>query len=217
MIGLVLVSHSAKLAEGLAELAGQMARDVTIVPAGGTEEGIGTSFDKIDAAVSTALESNEGVVLLSDLGSATMTVEMVLEFRDEPLRFVDAPFVEAAIAAAIAAQQGGDLETVAQAAAESITSFGANDSGGNESTKASGDYSRTAKVADPTGLHARPAAQIAELASEAIDDVFLNDTEADSALMVMGLGIGHGDEVRISGSSADKSTIDAIADLIEQG
>lgn len=55
-VGIVLVSHSAKLAEGLAELAGQMAPDVRIRPAGGLagDGGIGTDYDEVVAAVQRA-------------------------------------------------------------------------------------------------------------------------------------------------------------------
>ena len=124
-VGLVLVSHSAKLAEGLAELAGQMAADVTILPAGGLEDGgIGTSYDYIEGAISHALGQGLGVVVLTDLGSATMTVESVLEFLDEEqVQFVDAPLVEAAVAAATAAQQGDDLAAVVRAAERAIEVF----------------------------------------------------------------------------------------------
>ena len=78
-VGLVLVSHSAKLAEGLAELAGQMAADVRIAAAGGLESGeIGTSYDLIESAINDLLGEGLAVVVLTDLGSATMTVESVL-------------------------------------------------------------------------------------------------------------------------------------------
>ncbi|MER0071270.1 PTS fructose transporter subunit IIA, partial [Corynebacterium sp. KPL2850] len=85
-VGLVLVSHSAKLVEGLAELAAQMASDITIRTAGGLEDGgIGTSYDLIESAINDLLSQELGVVVLTDLGSATMTVESVLEFlEDDP-------------------------------------------------------------------------------------------------------------------------------------
>jgi PTS hybrid protein len=120
-VALVIVSHSAKLAEGLAELAGQMAKDTAILPAGGTDDGrIGTSFDVVKAAVDAARAEGHDVAILTDLGSATMTVESVLDFLEDDERehvvFADGPLVEGAVAAAVTAQIGGDLATVAQAA-----------------------------------------------------------------------------------------------------
>ena len=117
-IAFVIVSHSAKLAEGVAELAQQMAKDVEFRAAGGTEDGgIGTSFDLIYAAVEELTGAGHQVVLLTDLGSADMTVEAVLEMVDgDVVRFCPGPLVEGAVAAAVTAQVGGDLDAVAEAA-----------------------------------------------------------------------------------------------------
>ena len=71
MVGFVIVSHSAKLAEGVADLARMMAKSAPIAPAGGLEDGgVGTSFDKISAAVEQVY-SDDGVILLMDMGSAS--------------------------------------------------------------------------------------------------------------------------------------------------
>ena len=120
-VGLILVSHSGDLARGSAELARQMAPSVSIAAAGGTEDGgIGTSFDAITAAISSA-DTGGGAVLLYDLGSALLTAETALEFLDPDeaarIRIVDAPLVEGAVAAAVTAESGADLEAVAAAAA----------------------------------------------------------------------------------------------------
>ena len=119
-VGLVLVSHSAKLAEGLADVAKQMAPDVTVRPAGGTPDGgIGTDYDSVVSAVRQA-DAGSGVVVLYDLGSAQMTAELVVESLDDPgaAVVVDAPLVEGAVAAAVAAQSGADRAGVAQAATD---------------------------------------------------------------------------------------------------
>lgn len=223
-VGLVLVSHSAKLAEGLAELAGQMAADVRIAAAGGLESGeIGTSYDLIESAINDLLGEGLAVVVLTDLGSATMTVESVLEFLDdEPVKFVDAPLVEAAIAAATAAQQGDDLDEVATAAARAIEVFVPKQATEGTADVADGDaYSRSATVADAAGLHARPAAKVAEMAAEASGDIVIafddDRADADSAMMLMSLGAAQGDAVTVSGQSADKEVIDKIADAIAEG
>lgn len=117
-IALVIVSHSAKLAEGVVELAQQMAKDVEFRAAGGTDDGgIGTSFDAIYSAVEELTEAGHQVALLTDLGSADMTVDAVLELVDgDAVRFCRGPLVEGAVAAAVTAQVGGDLDAVAEAA-----------------------------------------------------------------------------------------------------
>ncbi|KKO79795.1 PTS fructose transporter subunit IIA [Corynebacterium striatum] len=223
-VGLVLVSHSAKLAEGLTELAGQMAADVRIAAAGGLESGeIGTSYDLIESAINDLLGEGLAVVVLTDLGSATMTVESVLEFLDdEPVKFVDAPLVEAAIAAATAAQQGDDLDAVAVAAERAIEVFVPKQVAEGTAGVADGDaYSRSATVADAAGLHARPAAKVAEMAAEAAGDIVIafddDRADADSAMMLMSLGAAQGDTVTVSGQSVDKEIIDKIADAIAEG
>jgi PTS hybrid protein len=119
VVGLVLVSHSATMARGLVELIDQLAPDVTIVTAAGTEDGrIGTSPDAVAAAL-TAADSGDGVVVIPDLGSAVLAVRVALEDVDES-RFVlvDAPFVEGAVSAAVTAGTGATLDEVAAAAHE---------------------------------------------------------------------------------------------------
>ena len=83
-VGIVLVSHSAALAEGTAELAGQIAGGtVTIATAGGTEDGrIGTSIDKVERALRLA-DGGAGVVILPDLGSSVLTVRALLSDADD--------------------------------------------------------------------------------------------------------------------------------------
>jgi PTS hybrid protein len=119
-VGIVLVSHSARLAEGTADLAGQVSGGtVRVLAAGGTDDGeLGTSAEKIGAAVASA-ETGAGVLVLPDLGSAVLTVRAMLE--DLPgarVMLADAPFVEGAVAATVTAVGGADLKAVAQAAEE---------------------------------------------------------------------------------------------------
>ena len=120
-VGIVLVSHSAELAEGAANLAAQVSGGtVTIVAAGGTDEGdLGTSAAKVERALDQA-DQGAGVVVLPDLGSAVLTVRAVLEDLDAAngVLLVDAPFVEGAVAATVIAAAGGDLKAVAAAAEE---------------------------------------------------------------------------------------------------
>ena len=120
-VGIVLVSHSAELAEGAAHLAAQVSGGtVTIVAAGGTDGGeLGTSAAKVARGLSQA-ESGAGVVVLPDLGSAVLTVRAVLEDYGgaENVLLADAPFVEGAVAATVIAAAGGDIKAVAAAAEE---------------------------------------------------------------------------------------------------
>jgi PTS hybrid protein len=126
-VGLVIVSHSEKLADGVVELAAQMAPDVTFAAAGGTEAdaggtvGIGTSLEKVMAAFEAA-ETGSGVVVLTDLGSAVMTAESALELAGGPqtVLLASAPLVEGAVAAAVAAQSGADLAAVREAAEQAL-------------------------------------------------------------------------------------------------
>ena len=86
MVGIVIVSHSEKIARGVVELCRQMAPEVAMAAAGGLEGGeIGTDFQRIYDAVE-AVKSEDGVAILFDMGSALMTTEMVMEqFEDIPI------------------------------------------------------------------------------------------------------------------------------------
>jgi phosphoenolpyruvate---glycerone phosphotransferase subunit DhaM len=121
-VGIVLVSHSAALAEGAAELASQVSGGtVAIIPAGGTDDGgLGTSAAKVQRAVKLA-DGGVGVVIVPDLGSAVLTVRALLGETGElptPVEVADAPFVEGAVAATVAAAAGGDIGAVLAAAEE---------------------------------------------------------------------------------------------------
>jgi dihydroxyacetone kinase phosphotransfer subunit len=117
LVGLVIVSHSAKVAEGTLELAAQMAGDeVRIVAAGGLADGaIGTDATRIAAAIQEA-DAGAGVVVMTDLGSAVLSASTALEMLDAEqaarVRLSRGPVVEGAIVAAIQASIGDDLEAV---------------------------------------------------------------------------------------------------------
>jgi PTS hybrid protein len=144
LVGLVLVSHSARLAEGAAELVRQLGGDeVPVEAAGGLPDGgLGTSSELIERAVRSA-DRGAGVVVLADLGSAVLTVKLLLEDEAEdeaegadagegaatvpaPLSataiLADAPLVEGAVSAAVAAASGADAQAV-RAAAEEARDF----------------------------------------------------------------------------------------------
>jgi PTS hybrid protein len=122
-VGLVIVSHSAQLAEGVAELAGQMAQGkVVIAVAGGTSDGaLGTSVEKIVEALNQA-DGPDGILVLLDLGSAVMATEMAVEtFMNARVIISPAPLVEGAVIAAVEASIGNSLQEVAEAAASAAT------------------------------------------------------------------------------------------------
>src|SRR4051794_21313151 len=104
MVGIVIVSHSAALADGVAALAREMGgEEVVVETAGGMEDGaIGTDAARVMEAVGRA-RSPDGVLILVDLGSAVMSAQMAMEMSDTvggPLLVCGAPLVEGAVAAA---------------------------------------------------------------------------------------------------------------------
>jgi phosphoenolpyruvate---glycerone phosphotransferase subunit DhaM len=213
-VGLVLVSHSAKLAAGLAELAGQMAPDVTLIPVGGTADGgIGTDFDAVSAALETA-SRGAGVVVLYDLGSAKMIADMAAEsLAAGQVRVVDAPLVEGAVAAAVAAQGGADLAAVADAAVR-----------GEALEAAPVPSSEVAEIplTNEIGLHARPAALLARSIAELDAQVTVafggKQANAASVLAVMALGARGGDTVTVSATGSQAAeALRRVRDLADRG
>lgn len=124
MVGIVIVSHSNKIAQGVVELSQQMAQgNVKIISAGGTEDGsIGTDATKIMEAIIEA-DSGDGVLVMVDLGSAIMSTEMAIDLIDEKkrdmIKIADAPIVEGSISAVVQASIGETLDKVKSAAEES--------------------------------------------------------------------------------------------------
>jgi dihydroxyacetone kinase phosphotransfer subunit len=109
--GILLISHVEEIANGLVKLIDQVAGDVTIKTAGGTEEGdIGTSFDKINKVLGEFEEDK--VLAFYDLGSAKMNLEMALDFTDKEVKLYETAFVEGAYVTASLLQADADLETI---------------------------------------------------------------------------------------------------------
>jgi PTS hybrid protein len=229
-VGLVIVSHSEKIAEGVVELAAQMATGVTIVAAGGTDDGrIGTSFDRVTAGLQSA-ESGDGVVVLCDLGSAVLTAETALDFLEDDVRervvIADAPLVEGAVAAAVAAATGSSREAVAAAArtayadpSETAAAEAVDGPRVSETAEsAEGPYSRSVELVNRDGLHARPAAEFVKLASRFDVPVTVNGKDAKSLLAIMGLGLTAGSTAELRTTDPrGREAVDALADLIASG
>lgn len=122
-MGLVLISHSGKLVEGLREMVAQVAGDdVPVATAGGTDDGrLGTSAPQIEGAIRGVLDGGaDDALVLLDLGSAALSLEIALEGLDDAdrarVRISEAPLVEGAILAAVQASIGASLDEVAAAA-----------------------------------------------------------------------------------------------------
>jgi phosphoenolpyruvate---glycerone phosphotransferase subunit DhaM len=224
-VGLVVVSHSDMLANGVAELAAQMAPDVAVLPVGGTEEGgLGTDYGAVVEALADA-DSGAGVVVLYDLGSAKMTAEMAVESADDPSRYavVDAPLVEGTVAAAVAAQGGASLADVASAA-----------EGASGEAPVSAPTSRPALhlvpdavsaevlLTNEVGLHARPAALLARTVAELDADVVVRygseEANAASVLALMGLSAPGGKSITVVATGKDaREAVRRIEELAERG
>jgi dihydroxyacetone kinase phosphotransfer subunit len=122
LVVLVLVSHSAMLLDGLRQMVVQMAGDdVRVETAGGTDDGrLGTSASLIASALRRALDGADGVVVVLDLGSAALSLEVALQALDPAdrgrVRVTGAPLVEGAVIAAVQASTGASLDEVAAAA-----------------------------------------------------------------------------------------------------
>lgn len=110
-LGMTLVSHVPEIAEGLPKLLNQVAKDVPITTAGGTNDGdIGTSMERI----MKAFDDNKADEILAfyDLGSAKMNLEMAMEMTDKKVHLYDVALVEGAYTAASLLQAGVGLEEV---------------------------------------------------------------------------------------------------------
>jgi phosphoenolpyruvate---glycerone phosphotransferase subunit DhaM len=122
-VGIVIVSHSAKVAEGAADMVRQMVgQSVRLAWTGGNADGgLGTDVAGILAAIDAA-RSPAGVAILVDLGGAETNSEMAVELLDETRRrkavVCNAPIVEGAVIAATEAAGGSPLEIVKQTAEE---------------------------------------------------------------------------------------------------
>ena len=118
-VGIVLISHSRALAEGAADVAGQVsAGAVRIVAVGGTDDGrLGTDITALATAVHK-VAGPAGVLVIPDLGSSVLSAKSYLAENVLAANVViaDAPFVEGAVAAAVVASSGAGLAEVTAAA-----------------------------------------------------------------------------------------------------
>ncbi len=196
MIGLVLVSHSALLAQGVAEIVEQMVQGrVPLAAAGGTDQPeapIGTDPAKVLTAIDAVYSAAgvDGVLVLMDLGSAIMSAEAAVEMLEDERRgrvlLCEAPLVEGAVAAAVRAMTGGSLQEAADEARAAyaikaqqlaaLLHLPAADRAAQPSALTAGAGAAPAGAAparlltivvpNRLGLHARPAARLVSLAAQ---------------------------------------------------
>ncbi|MDT2815681.1 dihydroxyacetone kinase phosphoryl donor subunit DhaM [Vagococcus carniphilus] len=110
-LGIVMVSHVSDVVNGIERLINEVAKDVSVTTAGGTEDnGVGTSFEKI----LTAFEKNEADKILAfyDLGSAKMNLEMAIEMTDKEVTLYDTALLESSYTAAALIQAGADISAI---------------------------------------------------------------------------------------------------------
>ncbi|MGW9156786.1 phosphoenolpyruvate--protein phosphotransferase [Microbacterium sp. NPDC055665] len=240
MIGIVAVSHSARLGEAALELALQMVQGDGVrvqVAAGAGVDGdgapiLGTDAVAVAAAIDELAADCDGVLVLMDLGSAVLSAELALELRssDVPVRLAPAPFVEGLLAAVVSAAAGGGLDAVAEEATAALGAKtgqlgGPDDAGPSpepENEPAGEELVRRVRVRNPLGIHARPAALIAE--ASAGTDVRLRrlpdgpDASAASLSRLLILGARQGDELELVARGPESAAVlEKLSALFDDG
>jgi phosphoenolpyruvate-protein phosphotransferase len=235
VIGIVAVSHSLQLAEAAVSLALQMvptgAPRVLVAAGAGTEKDgspiVGTDATRVAAAID-ALADTDGVLVLTDLGSAVLSAELALELRASSVdvRLSAAPFVEGLLAAVVRASGGASLaEVAAEAESALLPKRGqlgdaaappsAPDSAGSDRV------SRRATLVNPLGLHVRPAALIATAvrSGDVTIRVIRTDAIANAAspTALLALGARSGDELEISAAPSALEQLDRVVALVVDG
>jgi multiphosphoryl transfer protein len=240
VVGIVVVSHSSVLAEGVVELAREMGGpDVPLEPAGGLEEpkgALGTDAELVLRAIERA-RSDDGVLVLMDLGSAVMSAEMAAEMLEPDVggrvMLCEAPLVEGAVAAAAAAGAGSSLEEVAAEARGALRMKVAHlestpdedGAPGPEPSAPEADEGLELRLTlrNRLGLHARPAARFVQTARRFESEVSVTNltrgtgpASARSLTALATLGARQGDEIRVraQGEQAEDAlrAIEELAD-----
>jgi multiphosphoryl transfer protein len=239
MVGLVLVSHSAELAAAVKALAEQQTQGrAAIAAVGGTgdpEHPFGTDAMAIMAAIESVY-SDDGVLVLMDLGSAIMSAETALEFMDPNqaanVRLSPAPFIEGAMAASVQASIGMDIDAVAAEALEAMgpkqESLGAPEAApppAPPEQAEAGSVAGQATLINPAGLHFGPAVQFVQLAASYQAEISVvnlatgaGPSNAKRFNQVLSLGAEQGHEIQISAQGPDaQAAVDALLELTAAG
>jgi phosphoenolpyruvate-protein phosphotransferase/dihydroxyacetone kinase phosphotransfer subunit len=237
LVGIVVVSHSEALAEGVVRLAREMAGDeLALEAAGGIDEPgvLGTDAERVRAAIERAM-SDDGVLVLMDLGSALMSAELAVELLSDPpgpVRLSDAPLVEGAVAAAAAAAGGASLDAVAAEARGALRMKAAQigdadvSAGTPTAPPPAGDPDARAEltVRNEIGLHARPAARFVALVQGFDADVWVAkagdgaSVGAGSLTNLVALGARLGDTLVVTATGPQAAeAVQAVSELADQG
>jgi multiphosphoryl transfer protein len=232
MVSIVIVSHSAALAAGVQELALQMVQGtIKIAVAGGLDDAehpIGTDPIKVLQAIESVY-SDDGVVVLMDLGSAILSAETALDFLEpeqrDHIHLSPAPLVEGTLAAAVQASVGAPVEMVLQEAQAALTAkrqqLGEMADAPATTPRLSQENAQMLQLVIPNklGLHARPAARFVSTANRftAAMEVQLGaqTANAKSINQVATLGARQGDTILVLANGPDAtealSAIEALA------
>jgi len=238
MVGIVVVSHSDVLADGVVRLAREMAgQELALEAAGGIDEPgvLGTDAERVRAAVQRAM-SPDGVLVLMDLGSALMSAELAIEMLEQPTGKVllsEAPLVEGTVAAAVAAQGGASLTEVAAEArgalAMKASQLGVQAPGGGAGAPGgapgfAADAQAALPVRSEIGLHARPAARFVATARRFDAEVRVarapdgEPVRATSLTNIVALGARRGDTLLVSAAGPQaQEAIEALRALADEG
>jgi multiphosphoryl transfer protein len=235
VVGLVIVSHSATLAEGVAELAREMGGEVPVELAGGIdapEPALGTDAVRVLEAIERA-DQGDGVLVLMDLGSAVLSAEMALDMlppeRRTRVLLCEAPLVEGAVAAAVTAKLGASLDDVAAEARGSLQAKVAHLGSGEGAAPvvaAPAEEAQTLRltVRNPLGLHARPAARFVQTTGSFDAEVTVTNVTTErgpasgrslNALATLGVRQGHEIVVAARGRQAGEALV-ALEALAER-
>jgi PTS hybrid protein len=239
MVGIVVVSHSAPLADAAVNLALQMIHGAppAMAIAAGTSDGrIGTDAVRVAAAIDS-LPAGEPALVIMDLGSAVLSAEMSLDFLSDPSRDVrlsSAPFVEGLLAAVVRSAGGASLDEVAREAELALTAKSSQLAPASAQSVApeiapppassrAGEVRGEALILNEIGLHARPAAVVAGALAEFDADVWVwvdgkEEVMGQSPISLMALGARKGDMLHVRATGPDAQfAVDSLVSLTRDG
>lgn len=236
MIGVVIVSHSPRLAEAAVELGMQMVHGdpPPIRIAAGVAGGFGTDAAAVAAAIDEVGAATDvtGVLVIPDLGSAVLSAGLALEFRESTTEVVvsSGPFAEGITAGLVLAATGAPLEEVAREVAAALDAKREQaqpspDPSPGSPPASSDPLSADEVLVNPEGLHARPAAMLVQAVGgyDALIDVTNLTTgtgpvAAKSLIGLLSLGAKQGHRIRLDGRGPDAATaVAAVRGLLVDG
>jgi phosphotransferase system enzyme I (PtsI) len=233
VIGLVVVSHSPRLAKAAVEFALEMVpgdRPRLEIAAGVFDGSFGTDATQIAAAIAK-VASPDGVLVLVDLGSAVLSAELALELIDLPgvdVRVTSAPFVEGLMAGLVRAATGASLDEVEREARKSLESKRGqlgNPTDAAEPAVDEGELTLDLRLRNPSGLHIRPASMIVLALTPLDATVSIANLRtgsgprlANSPTKLLTLAAQKGDVVRVSASGPEaRAALDVVRTMVVDG